>query len=187
MFFQTKKYVYAAALALIVLLPGCRIWQCKKDSEQGQASSAQALAQARDNKLYVINVLEKSLYDDCHIKGSINVPYEGVDAFVSNLSKDVQMVVYCSNYQCTASHQIAKKLIDQGFTQVWAYEGGMAQWYQMGAQDSSQRANYPIEGACSPQRNGYLTKEIERSNDEPTVPVIDAQELRQKMVEHNLL
>ena len=62
------------------------------------------------------------------------------------MSKDTEIVIYCSNYACTTSDYVAKKLYDQGFTHVMVYQGGMAEWKQRGM---------PTEG---PGQQLYLTK-----------------------------
>ena len=66
------------------------------------------------------------------LQGSINVPFEEVETFAKDLDRDAEMVVYCANYMCTASGAAAQKLKEMGFENVWAYEGGTAEWYQMG-------------------------------------------------------
>ncbi len=94
--------------------------------------------------LKVINVLDKRLYDDCHIKGSINVPFQDVENKALSWDKSTKIVVYCSNYTCTASGFIAKMLTKMGFENVWAYEAGMVGWY---------KAGLPYEG---PAKESYL-------------------------------
>src|SRR5260221_674614 len=73
----------------------------------------------KKSDLIVINVLDKNLYDDCHIKGSINVPFGEIKEYASKIDKSTPVVVYCSNYQCTASGAAAKMLQDMGFENVW--------------------------------------------------------------------
>lgn len=141
------------------MLPGC--WK-----------SGDTDIQEEGKRLYVINVLEKNLYNDCHIKGSVNVPFEQVKTFAQKLNKDAHIVVYCSNYRCTASGSVVKMLGKMGFEHVWAYEGGTAEWYQNGL---------PVEGVC---KQAYLQKVIEPAGHTANaVPIITAQELKQKMEE----
>lgn len=106
----------------------------------------------KEKSLYVINLLDEQLYTDCHIKGSVNVPLDQLTSFVSSLEKDSEIVVYCSNYMCGSSHLAYEELVASGFTNVWVYEGGMAQWYQLG---------YPVEGLCAQK---YLKLVIEQPN-----------------------
>ncbi len=117
----------------------------------------------------VVNVLSNFWYNDCHIKGSINVPFEELDSFIDTLDTDAHVVFYCSNYMCTSSGYAAKKLRKKGFKHAWAYEGGTAEWYQMGL---------PVEGACT---QAYLQKKMAPTTQESHIPVISTQELAHKM------
>lgn len=119
----------------------------------------------------VINVLDKSLYDDAHIKGSINVTLENLDAHAKKLDKNADIIVYCSNYMCSTSDYAAKKLRDAGFEHVWVYAGGTAEWYQAGL---------PIIG---PAKSSYLNKTVKRpeSAGHGEVPVITMDELARKL------
>lgn len=122
-----------------------------------------------EQKALVINVLDKALYDDCHIPGSIQVDFDKVDAYVSVKPKDLPIVVYCSNYACTTSHFVAKRLLSKGYTNVHVYSGGMAEWFQMG---------YPVEG---PAQAGYLYQKValaeENLGELPTIRIKDLAEL----------
>lgn len=130
--------------------------------------------------LRVVNVLDKNYFDDAHIKGSatvesIGVPFAQLEATAKNWDKTVPVVTYCANYQCTASGAAAKKLKELGFTDVWAYEGGTAEWYQLGQTD----ANYVTEG---PAREGYLKGTSKKpSTREEGVQEITALELQKKI------
>lgn len=123
--------------------------------------------------LRVVNVLDKPLYDDCHIKGSINVPFMEVEEVAKSWNKDGEVVFYCSNYQCTASGAAARQLEQLGFENVFVYDAGMAAWYQSGL---------PVEGACA---QGYL-KMVNNKPDEREqgVKLIDTQKLYDKMKVH---
>lgn len=162
-----KKQLQKALILLgvIALLPAC--FGSKEEKKES---------------LYVINVLDKEDYNDCRIAGSKNVPFDQVKDFAKNLDKNVEIVVYCANYMCSASGSTAKELKQMGFQNVWAYEGGTAEWYQLGLKESGK---YPVEGAC---KAGYLSAPNEKPAHEGTeFPVISAQELRAKMVSHGLL
>lgn len=93
----------------------------------------------RGNGLTVINVLESKFYDDCRIKGSINVPYNQLKERAQKWDTNKRIVVYCAHYQCSASRQAFKLLDEMGFVNVAAYEGGMREWFQKG---------FECEGAC---------------------------------------
>jgi rhodanese-related sulfurtransferase len=129
-----------------------------------------------DPELMVINVLDKEYFDDCHIKGSIHIPFEEITKKLNSLDKTKQYVFYCSDYACSSSTYIAKMFLDAGFKNVWDYVDGMSGWFQ---------AHLPCEGAC---KKSYLESESMRFEDESEdLPVITTEELYNKMKEFNLL
>lgn len=128
-----KTYI-TGFLATLLFLPGC--WK----------SSTQ-----KERNVKVINVLDKQFYDDAHIPGSIQIPVMEVEKKAESWPKSTKIVVYCSNYKCSASGMIAKKLTKMGFTDVYAYEAGMAGWKQAGL---------PVDG---PGKEKYL----DAANEQP--------------------
>lgn len=153
-----RSMFFLSLASLLMLIPSCT---CER----------QATEQQKKSGLVVINVLDKDLYDDCHIKGSINVPYENLEKFVQDLDKDSsEIVVYCSNYMCSTSGVAAKQLTQMGFKHVWAYEGGTAEWHQMGL---------PVEGTC---KSSYLSNKLPATeHTDASVSVITAQQLAEKL------
>ena len=137
------------------LLPGC--WNEQKPEKM--------------SGLVVVNVLDEEFYNDCHIKGSVNIPFEKVDELAETIDTDAQVVIYCSNYQCTSSEYAAKMLRKKGFSSVCVYEAGMAEWYQKGL---------PVEGE---RKKAYLIKPSRQLAQDASseIPVISTHELAQKM------
>ena len=162
------KYLLVAVIALAVL-PGCS----NETKETGTKSSA--LSQNENNLLKVVNVLDESMYNDCHIDGSRHIEFGKVleTAQNENWPKEAKIVLYCSNYMCSASGEEAKKLKNAGYSNVAVYEGGSAQWYQLSKNDPS----YKVVGECKLE---YLNL----ANEKPAaqagqeVPEITAQELK---------
>ncbi len=121
-------------------------------------------------QLLIINVLDPELYNDCHIDGSINVQFEQLESFASHLDPHTYVVIYCSNYKCTASLFGARLLKKMGFDHVWAYEAGMAGWYQQ---------KLPSVG---PAKQAYLTMENEPfENEAEKELIISTQDLQKKL------
>ena len=153
-----KIYGLVFVFASLLLLAGC--WQ---------SNSSQDAAQ---KQLVIINVLDKADFDDCHITGSINIPFDAFESAMKTLHKQNHYVIYCADYMCMSSGFCAKLLKDAGFENVWAYEGGMAEWYQKG---------YPYEG---PAQGEYLHGDNENLADEDShagVAVITAEELKARI------
>lgn len=150
---MVNKLQFKLVLCSLIILAGC--WQA--ENKQG---------------LFVVNVLDADYFDDCHIKGSVHVTLDQLDDFAKKLDKQkAEVVFYCSNYMCTASGFSAQKFKDMGFEHVWAYEAGMADWYQKGL---------PTEGPC---KKPYLTKQIEQPelDHAKDISIISTEELAKKM------
>jgi len=91
------------------------------------------------SSLVVINVLPQEYYRDCHIPGSINIPYDQIENATQDWDKNVEIVVYCAHEECDASEQAYRTLEKLGFANVREYPGGMRDWKQAGL---------PVEGPC---------------------------------------
>lgn len=120
----------------------------------------------------LVNVLDKEYYDDCHIEGSINVPFMELEKYAQEHwdKENTQIVLYCGNYKCTASGVGVKMLQEQGFKHVWAYEGGSAEWMHQ---------NLPVKGTC---KEVYLTDyELPEGMVQDHEITISAQDLLAKM------
>jgi rhodanese-related sulfurtransferase len=70
-----------------------------------------------------------------HIPGSIHLATHG-ETF-SSLDRDDDIVVYCSNIDCNASHAAIKALRERGYGKVSHYAGGLIDW---------ENAGLPLEG-----------------------------------------
>ena len=155
-----KSSLILSSLCFLSLLgTSCRMGQKKEVVKEG---------------LVLVNVLAKEYFDDCRIAGSINLSMDELkDYATKNWDKNLtHIVVYCGNYMCTASGDSAKMLIkeDLGFKNVWAYEGGSAEWKHKG---------YPVEGPC---QQGYLNTYEQGGHEvDPDTPVITADELKAKI------
>lgn len=163
--FSMNIKALSLCMVSLLLLSSCR-WFKTQDSKAADS-------------LVIVNVLDKELHDDCHIRGSINLTMDQVEAHgKNNWDKDAtHVVIYCANYKCTASGASAKLLREMGFKYVWAYEGGTAEWKHL---------EYPINGSCT---QGYLNDYAQPEGHEvaPGTPTISAQDLKTKMAEFGIL
>jgi rhodanese-related sulfurtransferase len=87
----------------------------------------------------VVNVLAKESFEDCSIKGSINVPLADLAEASKTWDKAQEIVVYCSGNPCTASKTAYEDLTKMGFTNVVLFEGGMKEWHDK---------NFDANGEC---------------------------------------
>lgn len=81
----------------------------------------------------LINVLSRDAFNEQHIRTSINIPHTD-DNFTETVekvagSKDREIVVYCADSDCDASHNAAKKLEKAGFSEVCDFAGGTQEWF----------------------------------------------------------
>ncbi|MGC2310219.1 MAG: rhodanese-like domain-containing protein [Candidatus Babeliaceae bacterium] len=132
-------------------------------------------------QLYILDVNSPEQYTDAHIKGAVHGDLSKIKAVVKEWDKSVPVVIYCSNYMCTASGSVAQQLKEMGFTNVRAYEGGIAEWYQL----SKKNPEYVYEG---PAQQEFLNIVMEKPvhEVEPDM-IIDAQDLQKLMKSANIL
>lgn len=86
-----------------------------------------------NGNIHLVEVLGVDKFNQSHIKGAINIPLENIGQQAKKkFGKDDEIVVYCSDYECTASPTAGKKLDDLGFKNVYDYEGGKKEWKEAG-------------------------------------------------------
>lgn len=132
---------------------------------------------SKESDLMIINVLDKNYYQDCHVKGSVNIPFEDIESKLSGMNKQKTYVLYCSNYACMAAPSAATMMKDAGFKNVYVYTGGIVDWYQK---------KYPYQGPATME---YLKDENEPlgDDDHEGVSVLTADQLKLKMETAGLL
>ena len=124
----------------------------------------------------LINVLQHASYNDCHIKGSINVPLGHLAEYAQELDKTTEIVVYCAHYQCHASRNAWYLLHSLGFTHLYDYRGGMREWYQK---------KLPSEGACLLESWHHVSEPEWES--ESSAHIISAEDLLKKLKYYALI
>ena len=92
----------------------------------------QALAQGSVAEFW--NVLTDDYFTGELIPGSHRVPLDqvGREAARLHLPKETAIVTYCSGPTCPQSRAAAEKLAKLGYTNVRAFEGGLAAWKESG-------------------------------------------------------
>ena len=91
------------------------------------------LKRGEDFKL--VMVLGEWAYQAAHIPGSLH--FNSIEESLRALSKDDEIVVYCSDPNCIASIAAYNYLTNHGYEKVKRYAGGLADW---------SAADYPLEG-----------------------------------------
>ncbi|MBI3299929.1 MAG: rhodanese-like domain-containing protein [Elusimicrobia bacterium] len=99
---------------------------------------AKALKDKLDNKetFQLWNVLTKEYYKaEANIPGSQWLPVDSLTETLINEkapTKDALIVTYCGGLKCPSSKQAADKLVSLGYTNVFAFEGGLQEWTEAG-------------------------------------------------------
>jgi len=92
-----------------------------------RAELLRALLQ-RTNDFVLIDVMPRLYYQDFHIKGAMSIPEAEIPETVSSWPRNRRIVVYCLDAECDTSRDVARTLMDMGFTDVLQYEGGKREW-----------------------------------------------------------
>ena len=84
--------------------------------------------------LHLWNVLTDGYFKGEMIPGSRRVPLDTIGREVSEAKapKGAEIIVYCGGPKCPQSLQAAQKLMELGYTNVRAYEGGLEEWKHAG-------------------------------------------------------
>ena len=62
------------------------------------------------HKLHLLDADTPEIYNDAHIPGAVNVSMDKVEELSKGWNKKTPVVVYCSCYDCGASHGVAAEL-----------------------------------------------------------------------------
>lgn len=84
----------------------------------------------------LIDVQPERDFDESHIEGAENIPHNAED-FVSRVDaitddRTHSVILYCDSGDCNASMMTARRLMNAGFTHIYDFEGGLAEWQRVG-------------------------------------------------------
>jgi rhodanese-related sulfurtransferase len=94
---------------------------------------------ANDPQFKLVMTLGDWEFRTKHIPGSMH--FKDAAALLSALHKDDEIVVYCTNPACLASVAAYHRLVQEGYTNVRRYAGGVEDW---------ERAGLPLERGDEP-------------------------------------
>lgn len=81
----------------------------------------------------IVEVLAKEKYEEGHIPGAMNIPYDVFSEEAPKvLEKDETIVLYCSDTMCTASTKRVEELEELGYQDVYDLEVGKKGWMEEG-------------------------------------------------------
>lgn len=84
--------------------------------------------------LMLVDALPESVYRKHHLPGAINIPSEEINDRAAELlpDKGAPIAVYCANAPCKRSQRAAERLDAMGYTDVYDYHEGKADWMAAG-------------------------------------------------------
>lgn len=100
---------------------------------QGGVDAPQPISRAEladritEGSVTVLDVRPDDEYLMGHIPGAINVTLDGLEAFISQLSKDDEIVAYCRGPYCIYAHQAVARLRKSGLN-ARRLDGGLPEW-----------------------------------------------------------
>ena len=89
--------------------------------------------------LVLVDALSPMAYAHSHLPGAVNITPDWVDGRAQRRIPDLEteVIVYCSDPECTASVRVAEQLLALGYRNVRHYAGGKRDWVEAG---------FPVEG-----------------------------------------
>jgi len=111
------------------------------DLPEGSVSAEQLKTMIDEGGTYVIDARAPEAFEDGHIAGAINIPYDRLPEYFDELTglipSDARVVCYCWSETCDFSDQLATELKILGYTDVSVFTDGWDRW---------QEAGFPAEG-----------------------------------------
>ena len=86
--------------------------------------------EAKDPRFKLVMTLGDWEFRAKHIPGSLR--FKDASEMLSALRKDDEIVVYCTNPPCLASVAAYYRLVQEGYTNVRRYAGGIEDWESAG-------------------------------------------------------
>jgi len=85
----------------------------------------------------IVDARNAASFAEGHIAGAIIMPVEEArrnPSFPSDaqVTKDSTIIAYCNGYSCPDSMEVAKLLMQAGYSSVYVYEGGFPEWRDAG-------------------------------------------------------
>ena len=135
----------------------------------------------------VINALSEESFDEKSIPDTVNLPVgtlnennrdEKVDSFIDRAlkkypeleeliennkidKKDVPIITYCANKGCKASNELAKHIMNAGYSNVVEYPGGTEEWFDEKNKDDEEHTDDEEESFFDDTNKYNLENEYE--------------------------
>ena len=126
------------------------------------------LSSYKKNSALFIDARPYKVYIRGTIPGALSIPDTKMDSLSGRFPRDknTQIITFCGGHKCYKSHNIAKALIKDSYTDVRVYAAGMPDWKQAGCQTTSRKIVAPKEESV---KKVVLTSGVVAGSDEGTV------------------
>jgi rhodanese-related sulfurtransferase len=95
----------------------------------------------------LVETLPAGQYEEERLPGAVSIPLRNLDGrTAATLDRNKPVIVYGYDYQCDLSARAAWRLESLGFTQVFRYAAGKADWFANGLPREGKRAGIPHAG-----------------------------------------
>lgn len=89
--------------------------QNQANSEPGVKTISLANAKEIVSRSLLIDARTEHEYNEGHITGAINIPFDKVDKYLKKLPQNKPIIVYCRGRLCPLTNQVTQKLNNMGF------------------------------------------------------------------------
>ncbi len=94
------------------------------------AKELKARLSRADKDFTLVMFMDRAAFDRAHIPGSVHCA-DAAEA-ATRFPKDAPIVGYCSADACWMSKRACKQLVEQGYTRITHFDGGLWAWEQAG-------------------------------------------------------
>ena len=101
--------------------------------------SGQQAKELYDQGVMFLDVRSPRLYAKSYIQGTYHLDLKNnfnEEKLASVAKKHQPIVIYCSGVKCSRSYRASEKAVEWGYTKVYYFRGGIAEW---------KKAGYPVE------------------------------------------
>lgn len=134
------RYVFASAVCSIALMTGLahasELVKSTPESVPGATTvDAFAAKDLFDNEAAFIDLRKENVWNAGRIPGAIWLDFKNdytESALAAEVSKDEDVVFYCSGVRCPRSSKAAAAALDWGYQNVYYFRGGYPEWKSAG-------------------------------------------------------
>ncbi len=131
-----RKFVTVAVVALLLAAVASALCAEKQSEPFTVVTSeeARAMIDRQEPGLVVIDARSPGEYQEVHIKGAINIPWQMLEHNPSALSLplDSRLIFYCNGFKCGKSPKAARLAAKLGYRNLFVLSEGMPAWEEKG-------------------------------------------------------